>query len=864
MKKKVLRFVSTVLAAVMLVTCLPAETAEAALSKVGSPAQVNSFNSTDYFEKESLTARVKDTTVLKINYTTPLQTSLFRVSLYRVGENKGDMNLDIFVEPSLSVASDGTLLYTLSYNLDIYDLDIEEGYYNLYLRRCATAEDAANRKYTGSGILYKNMEIRVKNGKVKILRYDDVINYNRKIIAIGENYDTSLYLDNSLEDIRFVLRNPATDVYATMTYDKQAFIKRISDRITAGIYSDYEKLVKIYEYTAANFFYDSVAFSTHSLQFADPYENIRNFEYGLSSSNSQSGRVYTTCQGFSAIFLSLARAQGIPVRFVYGHRLAVPSNDWRTESNIDVRDHWWAEAYVDGRWIFVDPTVGTTNKYNKTTGAWTTTGLTNYTYFDPSEDQIATSHVYMNIYPDYRYGKYISNPYEVSTLGAFLNQTFQSGEPYYQTGTNGLLMDPSYSYHDTATWGDGTKSHFMTDGRGNVTQIQWSNKGLVGSLNLPNFISMTLLSSHHNGYETADLSGCTSLEKLYLQDNKLTSINLADCKKLWYIRAQNNPTKNLTLYINGKNRTFTSGENGSFCFTIDNRCKDKEFSLYSTPDIGYKLEGIYNAATGNLISTKASWHFLPKADSYLISFTLNPNSYKYSLFTGDAREEKIPYIQAAAKRLAELGYYMADSYGDYYNYYGSYTNNSAHEAGTETIYTLQMAEAVKKFQVMHNLNNSGNIERSTWQILFSAGAKAMVSDLEYAHIQSVYEQTRAELDTIQPALDAITIKASSTAAKGSMAIKWSPSVIEDGGSEAANQAYTSLFLAKYVDGYEVWKSTSKNTGYEKVKTTAKLSYKNTKSLKKDKRYYYKIRAYKQIDDLILYSDWSNITYKKAK
>ena len=215
-----------------------------------------------------------------------------------------------------------------------------------------------------------------------------------------------------------------------MTYDKISFIKNVSDRVTAGAYTDYDKLLKIYEYTAKNFYYDSVAFSTHSMQFADPYDNIRNFEYGMSSSNSYMGKVYTTCQGYSAIFTALARAQGIPTRFVYGHRLAVPSNDWRTEDNIDVRDHWWVESYVNGRWIFIDPTVGTTNKYNKTTGVWTYTGLTNYTYFDPSEDQIATSHVYMNIYPDYRYGKYITNQYEMDKLIAFMNLSAEDDYPY--------------------------------------------------------------------------------------------------------------------------------------------------------------------------------------------------------------------------------------------------------------------------------------------------------------------------------------------------------------------------------------------------------------------------------------------------
>ena len=176
----------------------------------------------------------------------------------------------------------------------------------------STAEDAAGLKYTNSGVLNKNMEICVKDGQVKILRYMDVINYNRQIMEIGGLYDTSLYLDNSLEDIRFVLRNPATGVYSSITAAKQSYIRSVASRITAGITADYEKLRAIYEYTAGNFYYDSVAFQTHNNQYCDPYENIFSFETGRTGVNSQNGRVYTTCQGYSAIFIALARAQGIP------------------------------------------------------------------------------------------------------------------------------------------------------------------------------------------------------------------------------------------------------------------------------------------------------------------------------------------------------------------------------------------------------------------------------------------------------------------------------------------------------------------------------------------------------------------------
>lgn len=812
MKKRILRFASIALAAVLIVLTVPTDSTFAALSEVKAPAQVTTFKSTTDFEKEYVRAYVTDDTVLKINYKTPLEATLFRVSLYRVGADKGDINLDIFVDAKQSAASDGTTLYGFTYYLDVEQFDVPDGYYNLYLRRCATAADAETLNYKSSGVLYKNMEIKVTDGKVKILRYKDVIEYNNSIKDIGALYSTDRYLDNTLEDIRFVLRNPATDVYAEMTPSKNAYIQRISDRVTQGAYTNYDKLLKIYEYTAKNFYYDSVAFSTHSYQYADPYDNIYNYENGLSSANSVFGRVHTTCQGFSAIYLALARAQGIPTRFVYGHRLAIPSNDWLTEDNIDVRDHWWTESYVNGKWIFVDPTVGTTNKYNKNTGAWTYTGLTNYTYFDASDEQVATSHVYMNIYPDYRAGKYIDDTYEMEKLRTFFNQRVGDSNQ-----ANGSVMNSSYSDYDTATWGDGTKSHFMTNGRGKTAQIQWSYKGFTGPLNLSGFTKMTLLSSHDNKYETADLSGSPVLKSVYLYNNSLTSIDLSSCYKLSYVRAQNNPMKNLKLYVNGRNRSFIAGDNGTFCFTLDTSYKNSSLSLYSDPDIGYKLGGVYNTGTGNRLSTKTTYHFTPKAVGYSIRFVLNPDSYKYYLNVGESRSSRLPYIRAAAKRLNALGYY----------------NQTA--VGEEASYTEALAEAVTKFQVMHDLSNNGAIGKETWSNLFNNSANTMVSDEEYEQILADYEVRQAQRKEAEALVKNLTpVAASAKDAKKNVKVTLE---LDEQDNEIINQLKGMGCTVKY----RFYRSEGNWSSYKAMVTKETPYYTNT-SGKNGKKYFYRAQV----------------------
>ena len=67
-----------------------------------------------------------------------------------------------------------------------------------------------------------------------------------------------------------------------------------------------------------------------------------------------------------------------------------------------------------------------------------------------------------------------------------------------------------------------------------------------------------------------------------------------------------------------------------------------------------------------------------------------------------------------------------------------------------------------------------------------------------------------------------------------------------------------------VEGYEIWRSTKKNSGFSKFFTTTKTTYKNTKSLKKGTRYYYKVRAIAHVDGKKITSDWSNKAYRIAK
>lgn len=63
-------------------------------------------------------------------------------------------------------------------------------------------------------------------------------------------------------------------------------------------------------------------------------------------------------------------------------------------------------------------------------------------------------------------------------------------------------------------------------------------------------------------------------------------------------------------------------------------------------------------------------------------------------------------------------------------------------------------------------------------------------------------------------------------------------------------------------GYVVYMSTTKSKGYSKVATTTKASY-TTSKVKKNKTYYFKVKAYKTVDGKKVYSSYSKAVSGKT-
>lgn len=98
-------------------------------------------------------------------------------------------------------------------------------------------------------------------------------------------------------------------------------------------------------------------------------------------------------------------------------------------------------------------------------------------------------------------------------------------------------------------------------------------------------------------------------------------------------------------------------------------------------------------------------------------------------------------------------------------------------------------------------------------------------------------------------------------------IKFTAPAKVKGLKQAKNRYSTSIKMTwkkvEGVQGYEVYRATSKKGKYKKVTTTKKASYKNNK-LKAGKKYFYKVRAYKTVNGIKVYGSFSSVVKMNTK
>lgn len=97
-------------------------------------------------------------------------------------------------------------------------------------------------------------------------------------------------------------------------------------------------------------------------------------------------------------------------------------------------------------------------------------------------------------------------------------------------------------------------------------------------------------------------------------------------------------------------------------------------------------------------------------------------------------------------------------------------------------------------------------------------------------------------------------------------LKKSKVTVSSAKSKAKKKVYLKWKKNKYADGYKVYRSTKKKTGYKCIATlkkASKVSY-TDKKVKSKKVYYYKVRAYRKNGKKTVYSGYSPVKKVKVK
>jgi transglutaminase-like putative cysteine protease len=113
-------------------------------------------------------------------------------------------------------------------------------------------------------------------------------------------------------------------------------MKAIAEKATAGKQGILEKAQGVYDWVVENTFRDPA---------------VKGCGFGIPGMTLRQCKGGGKCADISAVFVTVARAAGIPAKDVYGLRLAAPK-----DGEITGDFHCWAEFYLPGTgWVPVDP-----------------------------------------------------------------------------------------------------------------------------------------------------------------------------------------------------------------------------------------------------------------------------------------------------------------------------------------------------------------------------------------------------------------------------------------------------------------------------------------------------------------------------
>ncbi len=161
--------------------------------------------------------------------------------------------------------------------------------------------------------------------------------------------------------------------------NQPAAVKTVTSNVISKLKTDYEKARAIHRFVSDNIYYDeNYALNTTNYTPLTPMEV-------LSERRS-------VCEGYSNLTVAMLNAAGIPAFVVKGYALGVDdARSWKDAGDSLSPNHAWVEAFVDGKWISMDPTW---DSYNKTfMNEKTTEENPMHRYFDITPEMLSLKHL---------------------------------------------------------------------------------------------------------------------------------------------------------------------------------------------------------------------------------------------------------------------------------------------------------------------------------------------------------------------------------------------------------------------------------------------------------------------------------------
>ncbi|MBE5901082.1 MAG: hypothetical protein E7280_04155 [Lachnospiraceae bacterium] len=358
---------------------------------------------------------------------------------YRVAIRNLEEAVYLFYPDSIGTPeADNTFLKTLDFS------DVEDGQYLVSIRFNRTGDEVFPKEAQ-----MRYVPITKTETGVFINQYSAVERENERVIASNKNFPM-YYLDTSMADMAHELRNGreyTKEDIASLTKSQQQTIARCANMIVGDEKDPYMQLLKMHDYLCDYMYYDipyNLASSTEKRRMANEEEVTLN-PYELAQGLLEGEDMKTVCNGFAALYAAMARSLGIPCRSARGKSLRIPGTAWNEldDEQLATTSHVWNEAYVDGRWVFVDVTRDCSNDYTEDGDyEYKADEIVRYSGFDPSKQAIAVAIMYSS-YRETAYAT-INTPVVTTIPGRY--------EPIELSWT---AVDGAVSYHLYRSSGQG-------------------------------------------------------------------------------------------------------------------------------------------------------------------------------------------------------------------------------------------------------------------------------------------------------------------------------------------------------------------------------------------------------------------------